>query len=307
MDVCAPAVRERAEVTGNDPLDRIVGDSARMDDDAAPSASCTAWRPFGAARCSSRGPVRHRQGACRTERSTRLSGRVAQGALRLAELRGDPREPPRERALRPRDVAPSPAPRPRQGGPASRSRMVAASSSTRSSEMSQARCRSRLLRVLQEGEFRRVGGKDTVHTDVRVVIAASQQATSRSMVRAKATFREDLFYRLRVLPVAAAGPCASASEDIPALAHRPLPPCGPGSEAAKPIMIMRPEAMDAPHLLRLARQRARARERDPACSWPSGRRPGDQTAIAISKNIRRGRRAPGDGRRDPDLRGPERV
>ncbi|MDD2236642.1 MAG: sigma 54-interacting transcriptional regulator [Kiritimatiellae bacterium] len=56
----------------------------------------------------------------------------------------------------------------------------------------------RLLRVLQERQFERVGGNDTVNVNVRVIAA-----TSRDLEKAMAhdTFREDLYYRLNVFPI----------------------------------------------------------------------------------------------------------
>lgn len=56
----------------------------------------------------------------------------------------------------------------------------------------------KLLRVLQEGEFERVGGEATIKTDVRI-ISATNKDLQKLILAGK--FREDLFYRLRVIPV----------------------------------------------------------------------------------------------------------
>jgi transcriptional regulator with GAF, ATPase, and Fis domain len=56
----------------------------------------------------------------------------------------------------------------------------------------------KLLRVLQDGEFNRVGGKDVIKTDVRVIAASNidlERATEEG------TFRKDLYYRLSVFPI----------------------------------------------------------------------------------------------------------
>jgi len=64
-------------------------------------------------------------------------------------------------------------------------------------EMSAA-MQSKLLRVLQEGEFERVGGSDTVQVDVRIVAATNRDL---DVEVATGRFRQDLLYRLDVVPV----------------------------------------------------------------------------------------------------------
>src|SRR5262249_28699889 len=72
----------------------------------------------------------------------------------------------------------------------------------------------RLLRILQDGTFERVGGERQMHVDVRVV--AATHPNFEAMV-AEGTFREDLWYRLAVFPIDLP-PLRDRPEDIPALA-----------------------------------------------------------------------------------------
>ena len=72
----------------------------------------------------------------------------------------------------------------------------------------------KLLRVLQEGEFERVGGEETLRVDVRVIVATNRSL--ETMIESD-KFREDLFYRLNVIDIQLP-PLRARKEDIPILA-----------------------------------------------------------------------------------------
>ena len=77
---------------------------------------------------------------------------------------------------------------------------------------------TRLLRVLAEGEFYRVGGQEPIRVDVRI-IAATNQDLNKAVERGR--FREDLFHRLNVIRITSP-PLRERRQDIPLLMHHYL-------------------------------------------------------------------------------------
>jgi len=96
----------------------------------------------------------------------------------------------------------------------------------------------KLLRVLQERRFRRVGGLEELQADIRV-IAATNQDLSKAV--ADGRFREDLFYRINVIPIALP-PLRERREDITLLAAHFLDKYS--EQMGKPISGISRDAMD---------------------------------------------------------------
>jgi DNA-binding NtrC family response regulator len=95
----------------------------------------------------------------------------------------------------------------------------------------------KLLRVLQEREFERLGGTRTIKVDVRLIAA-----TNRDLREAleQGTFREDLYYRLNVVPIDIA-PLRERKEDIPDLVNLFIARFA--ADSGKPVKGISPEAM----------------------------------------------------------------
>jgi two-component system response regulator AtoC len=77
---------------------------------------------------------------------------------------------------------------------------------------------AKLLRVLQTGQFERVGGEETLQVDVRILAATNRDLSARI---AEGRFREDLFYRLNVVTIELP-PLRQRRDDIPLLAEHIL-------------------------------------------------------------------------------------
>ncbi|HEU4686517.1 MAG TPA: sigma-54 dependent transcriptional regulator, partial [Nitrospira sp.] len=109
----------------------------------------------------------------------------------------------------------------------------------------------KLLRVIQEREFRRVGGNQDIKVDVRIIAA-----TNRELEKAVAegAFREDLYYRLDVIPIRLP-PLRLRTGDIPLLVKHFLEKFG--QESGKPIPTLTQEAM---HVLLAHEWRGNVRE-----------------------------------------------
>ncbi len=96
---------------------------------------------------------------------------------------------------------------------------------------------AKILRVLQEQTFERVGGSDTIHTDVRVIASTHRDLKTRSADNA---FRSDLYYRLGVFTIHLP-PLRDRSEDVPVLVRHYVNQFS--RELGREITYVAPEAM----------------------------------------------------------------
>jgi DNA-binding NtrC family response regulator len=97
---------------------------------------------------------------------------------------------------------------------------------------------AKLLRALQEKEIRRLGGRDSMSVDVRIIAATNKPLDAAV---AKGEFREDLYYRLNVIYLYLP-PLRARPEDIPLLAQHFLTRYS--RELARPAGGFAPEALD---------------------------------------------------------------
>ncbi|MFC1601483.1 sigma-54-dependent transcriptional regulator [Candidatus Sumerlaeota bacterium] len=97
----------------------------------------------------------------------------------------------------------------------------------------------KLLRVLQEGEFQRVGESRPRQVDVRVIAATNRDL---EQMLSEGTFRQDLYYRLNVVPLLIP-PLRERPEDIPALIDHFLRK--QAKRAARQVKSLTPEAYDS--------------------------------------------------------------
>jgi two-component system, NtrC family, nitrogen regulation response regulator GlnG len=96
---------------------------------------------------------------------------------------------------------------------------------------------TRLLRVLQQGEYTTVGGRTLIRADLRIIAATHRDL--RALIR-QGLFREDLFYRLNVVPIRLP-PLRERTEDIPTLARHFL---AQAHSEGLPLKVLDPAAMD---------------------------------------------------------------
>jgi two-component system, NtrC family, nitrogen regulation response regulator GlnG len=97
---------------------------------------------------------------------------------------------------------------------------------------------AKILRVLQAQQFERVGGNETIQTDVRIIAATNRDL--EHLIAAE-QFRSDLYYRLSVFPIVLP-PLRERGDDLPLLVHHFLKQLGP--ELRKEVQEVAPETLD---------------------------------------------------------------
>ncbi len=97
---------------------------------------------------------------------------------------------------------------------------------------------AKLLRVLQEQEFERVGGTSPIRVDVRIIATTNRDLAAEA---AAGRFRQDLYFRLGVIPLVIP-PLRDRKEDIPILAYRFA--MSTAKEIGKQFLGVTPEALE---------------------------------------------------------------
>ena len=146
----------------------------------------------------------------------------------------------------------------------------------------------KLLRVLQDRRFRRLGGTEEVQADVRVIAATNQDLPK---LVAEGRFREDLFYRINVIPIHAAAAARSRARTFR---------CSPSTSSSKfadadgeaACGRSRPTRMRLLQALHLAGQRPRAARTPSSAPWRWSRRRVDPARDAAGGDPWRARPAP---------------
>ena len=88
---------------------------------------------------------------------------------------------------------------------------------------------TRLLRVLQEGEFLTVGGTSPIKTNVRIIAATNKSLGDQIKLGA---FREDLYYRINVIPITLP-PLRERKDDLPSLVNHFMSKNAPNDNASR--------------------------------------------------------------------------
>jgi len=130
---------------------------------------------------------------------------------------------------------------------------------------------TRLLRVLSDGKFYRIGGQDSIQSDVRV-IAATHQDLEESVKEGK--FREDLFHRLNVIRITVP-PLRRRVEDIPTLSNYFL------TKSAHQLNVT-PKSLSKEVLdyFKNLQWRGNVRQLENVCHWLTVMSPGNQIIVS---------------------------
>ncbi len=152
-----------------------------------------------------------------------------------------------------------------------------------------AELQTRLLRVLSDGKFYRVGGHEQIETDVRIIAATNQDLESRV---SDGRFREDLFHRLNVIRVHIP-PLRARQEDIPVLARHFLETSAQELHTETKQLLPEPEAY-----MGSLSWPGNVRQLENTCRWLTVMAPGQ--SVRVEDLPQELREAEPDAQRAPD-------